>query len=101
MNYNYKDADILSKQASETFVSSATSSFKNAQNANRNKTTSLTADFRIEWKPDTMTTVIFRPRLTYGKNDNRSATNSFTFSRIRSIQPTNFECCRQSFVFDS
>lgn len=59
VNYNYKDADIISKQASETFVSSATSSFKNAQNANRNKTTSLTADFRIEWKPDTMTTVIF------------------------------------------
>lgn len=81
VNYNYKDADIISKQASETFVSSATSSFKNAQNANRNKTTSLTADFRIEWKPDTMTTVIFRPRLTYGKNDNRSATNSFTFSQ--------------------
>lgn len=23
----------------------------------------------------------FRPRLTYGKNDNRSATNSFTFSQ--------------------
>ena len=51
VNYNYKDADIISKQASETFVSSATSSFKNAWNANRNKTTSLTADFRIEWKP--------------------------------------------------
>lgn len=81
VNYNYKDADIISKQASETFVSSATSSFKNAWNANRNKTTSLTADFRIEWKPDTMTTLIFRPRLTYGKNDNWSATNSFTFSQ--------------------
>jgi hypothetical protein len=48
VNYNYKDADIISKQASETFVSSETSSFKNAWNANRNKTTSLTADFRIE-----------------------------------------------------
>lgn len=81
VNYNYKDADIISKQASETFVSSESSSFKNAMTANRNKTTSLTADFRIEWKPDTMTTVIFRPRLTYGKNNNGSSSNSFTFNQ--------------------
>ncbi len=81
VNYNYKDADIISKQASETFVSTENSSFKNAMTANRNKTTSLTADFRIEWKPDTMTTVIIRPRLTYGKDNNRSGTNSFTFSQ--------------------
>lgn len=81
VNYNYKDADIVSKQASETFVSSASSSFKNALTSNRNKTTSLTADFRIEWKPDTMTTVIVRPRLTYGKDNNGSGTHSYTFNQ--------------------
>lgn len=81
VNYNYKDADIISKQASETFVSSASSSFKNALTSNRNKTTSLTADFRIEWKPDTMTTVIVRPRLTYGKDNNGSNTHSYTFNQ--------------------
>ena len=81
VNYNYKDADIISKQASETFVSTESSSFKNAMTANRNKTTSLTADFRIEWKPDTMTTIIIRPRLTYGKNNNGSNSNSFTFNQ--------------------
>ncbi|WP_303915171.1 TonB-dependent receptor [Bacteroides mediterraneensis] len=81
VNYNYKDADIISKQASETFVSSASSSFKNALTSNRNKTTSLTADFRIEWKPDTMTTVIVRPRLTYGKDNNGSGTHSYTFNQ--------------------
>lgn len=81
VNYNYKDADIISKQASETFVSSASSSFKNALTSNRNKTTSLTADFRIEWKPDTMTTVIVRPRLIYGKDNNGSGTHSYTFNQ--------------------
>lgn len=81
VNYNYKDADIISEQASETFVSSASSSFKNALTSNRNKTTSLTADFRIEWKPDTMTTVIVRPRLTYGKDNNGSGTHSYTFNQ--------------------
>ena len=68
VNFNYRDADIQQKQTSETFVSSENSSFKNAMDRSRNKTTNLTADFRFEWRPDTMTTMIFRPRLTYGKN---------------------------------
>lgn len=79
VNFNYRDADIQSRQNSETFISSTTSSFGNALSANRNKTTSLTADFRLEWKPDTMTTIIARPRFTYNKNNNSSASNSYTF----------------------
>ena len=80
VNFNYRDADIRSKQNSETFVSSQTSSFKNALDASRNKSTNLTADFRLEWKPDTLTTLMFRPRITYGKTDNGSSSNSFTFN---------------------
>lgn len=80
VNFNYKDADIQSKTNSETFISSETSSFKNALTANRNKTTNLRADFRIEWKPDTLTTLLVRPRLTYGKADNGSDSKSYTFN---------------------
>lgn len=80
MNFNYRDADIQSKTNSETFISSETSSFKNALTANRNKTTNLTADFRIEWNPDTLTTVLVRPRLTYGKTNNASDSKSYTFN---------------------
>ena len=80
VNFNYRDADIRSKQNSETFVSSQTSSFKNALDASRNKSTNLTADFRLEWKPDTLTWLMFRPRITYGKTDNGSSSNSFTFN---------------------
>lgn len=81
VNFNYKDADIVSKQASETFVSSESSSFKNALDHSRNKTTKLVADAFIEWKPDTMTTFVFRPRFSYGKTDNTNGQNSYTFSQ--------------------
>ena len=81
VNFNYKDADIVSKQASETFVSSESSSFKNALDHSRNKTTKLVADAFIEWKPDTMTTFVFRPRISYGKTDNTNGQNSYTFSQ--------------------
>ena len=81
VNFNYKDADIVSKQASETFVSSESSSFKNALDHSRNKNTKLVADAFIEWKPDTMTTFVFRPRFSYGKTDNTNGQNSYTFSQ--------------------
>lgn len=80
VNYNYRDADVQSKQNSETFVSSQNSSFKNALDVSRNRTTNLIADFRLEWKPDSMTWLMFRPRVTYGKTDNSSNSNSFTFN---------------------
>lgn len=80
VNFNYKDADIISKQASETFVSSDNSSFQNALIAQRNKNTALTADFRIEWRPDTMTMLLVRPRLSYGDIDNTESSNSGTFN---------------------
>ncbi len=80
VNFNYKDTDVRSKQNSETFVSSQSSSFKNAIDASRNKSTNLKADFRLEWKPDTLTWLMFRPRFTYGKTDNGSSSNSFTFN---------------------
>ncbi len=80
VNFNYKDADMVSKQSSETFVSSATSSFKNALDNSRNKTTNLVGDFRIEWRPDTMTNILFRPRISYGKTDNANGQGSYTFN---------------------
>lgn len=81
VNYRYSDADIISKQASETFVSSAQSSFKNALTRNDNRDIKLTADFRIEWKPDTMSTLIFRPRISYGDTDNATNSASATFNQ--------------------
>lgn len=80
VNYRYRDADIIGKQASETFVSATQSSFKNALTRNDNRDVSLTADFRIEWKPDTMSTLIFRPRISYGDTDNASNAASATFN---------------------
>lgn len=81
VNFNYRDADMISKQSSETFVSTANSSFGNSVNANNNKNTNVRADFRIEWKPDTLTNLMFRPRITYGKSESTSGSNSFTFNQ--------------------
>lgn len=80
VNFNLKNSDIRSKSASETFVSSTNSSFTNAMTAQDNKNLNLTADFRLEWNPDTMTMVLFRPRFQLGDTDDGSDSKTYTFN---------------------
>lgn len=80
LKYNYQDADLQSRMNSETSISGESSSFKNALNIQRNKTTNFAGDFRIEWNPDTMTTLIARPRFSYDKGNNANTNRSFTFN---------------------
>ena len=79
VRYNYRDADISSIGSSEDFLTSG-NSYSNANTLSRNKQHNVRANFRMEWKPDTMTNIIFRPNFSYGKTDNRSNSESGTFS---------------------
>lgn len=76
--YNYSDRDAISTNYSERFLTNG-SSFSNSNNKNRNKNTNFNADFRLEWKPDTLTNIIFRPNVSYGKSDGYSISESGTF----------------------
>lgn len=79
VRYNFQDADISSINSSERFLQNG-NSYSNSNNKNRNKGTNLNADFRMEWKPDTLTNIIFRPNFSYGRTDNASRSESGTFN---------------------
>lgn len=79
VRYNFQDADILSINSSERFLQNG-NSYSNSNNKNRNKGTNLNADFRMEWKPDTLTNIIFRPNFSYGRTNNASRSESGTFN---------------------
>lgn len=79
VRYNYKDADVVSTSSSERFLQSG-NSFSNSNNKRRTKTDDLNADFRMEWKPDSMTNIIFRPKLSYGTSNGLSQSESGTFN---------------------
>lgn len=83
--YNYSDRDAISTNYSERFLTNG-SSYSNSNNKNRNKNTNFNADFRLEWKPDTLTNIIFRPNVSYGKSDGYSISESGTFKE----DPFNF-----------
>lgn len=80
VRYNYSDADIVTTNSSERFLQSG-SSYTNSNINNRNKVKDFNADFRMEWKPDSMTNIIFRPNVSYSKSNGWKNTESGTFNK--------------------
>ena len=78
VRYNYRSTDSQTESASHNYVT-PTGAFSNSKNKSINANHSLNADFRFEWKPDTMTNIIFRPSMNYSKSTGLSNNASATF----------------------
>ena len=77
--YNYSDRDASSVSSTERFLQNG-NSYSNSNGSNRNRNMDFRADFRLEWKPDTMTNIVFRPNVSYGKSKGYSISESGTFN---------------------
>lgn len=77
--YNYSGADVVSTGSTDNFLPNG-NSYSNSNSTQRNNNFNVNADFRLEWKPDTMTNIIFRPDFSYGNSDNLSNSESGTFN---------------------
>ena len=82
VRYSYRSTDNWSKVNSERFLSSgSSSSFGNSENRSLSDATSVNANFRLQWSPDTMTRIMFRPNFSYSKNNSNSSGLSLTFNQ--------------------
>lgn len=79
VRWNHNNSDALSKTSSENFVS-RTGSFSNRTNQSYSRSNSWNTQMRLEWTPDTMTTITFRPTFGYSTNDGKSWSNSASFN---------------------
>lgn len=79
VRWNHQDGDAWSKSASENFVSS-TGSFSNSIRQNYTRSNSWNAQMRLEWTPDTMTNIMFRPSFSYSTNDGQTSSQSATYN---------------------
>lgn len=77
--YDYSDNDLQSIGYTQNFLTNR-SSYVNSNQLQRNKTNRFNFDFRLEWKPDTLTNIIFRPNLSYSRGKNLSNSLSGTFT---------------------
>lgn len=79
IGWNHSDGNNQTKNSSENFVSQA-GSFSNSDRKNLTRSNSWTAQMRLEWQPDTMTNIMFRPNFTYSTSDGNSTNTSASFN---------------------
>lgn len=82
VRFRHNDSDVQSQSASETFLTQGSkNSFSNSKSRSGNQNLNVGADFRFEWRPDTMTSLVFRPSVSYSTSSNFSRNQSATFNR--------------------
>ena len=82
VRFFHNNSDVQSESASETFLTQGSdNSFSNSRNQSNNQSLRVNADLRFEWRPDTMTNIVFRPSLGYSTSSNASENLSATFNR--------------------
>ena len=79
VRWNHSDGDINARQSVENFVSS-TGAFSNSLSQTFNRKNSWDARFRLEWKPDSMTNIMFRPSFKYSTGDTRLQSVSASYN---------------------
>ncbi|MDR0962910.1 MAG: outer membrane beta-barrel protein [Mediterranea sp.] len=76
--YNHNNTDMQSIGSTQNFEPNY-SVFSNSNSAQLNKNSAINFNFRLEWKIDSLTTLLFRPSLSWRDTNNRSNSNNAMF----------------------
>lgn len=79
VRWNHSNGNVRTEQSSENFVSTV-GSFSNSLSQSFSSSDSWNARMRLEWKPDTMTNIMFRPNFSYTINDGKSSSMSASYN---------------------
>lgn len=79
VRWNHRDGDVMSRRAVENFISRS-GAFTNSVNQNFSRSDSWNAQLRLEWNPDSMTNVMFRPSMSISSNDGLTSSTSAEFN---------------------
>ena len=83
VNFFRTFSENVTRTNSETFLQGASSTWNNLLSQGENLNWRLSTSFRMEWMPDSMTNIIFRPSFSHSQSRGTSGSNSviFTFNR--------------------
>jgi len=79
LRWNHNDGDALVRRSTEDFMSGTSSSFGNSRSQNWTRSNAWDGRMRIEWTPDTLNNIMFRPQFRYNSNDGLTGSQSATF----------------------
>ena len=78
--WNHRDGDNKNEVAREDFYSQDYRTFTNNNSKSLTRSNNWWGNVRLEWKPDTLTTLLIRANGNTGTNDGTSESSSATFS---------------------
>ena len=81
VRWNHSDGDQLRRVSSEQIYDSKTSVFSNSITHGFSRSNSWNAQMRIEWQPDSMTNILFRPTLRFNSNDGLDLSDEATYDQ--------------------
>lgn len=80
VTWNRQDADNWNRTGSENFVNTRGGAFSNSISQNYSRNNSWTGNMNLQWQLDSVTTLSFRPDLSYSSNDGRGYSTNASFN---------------------
>ncbi len=80
VTWNRQDADNWNRTGSENFVNTRGGAFSNSISQNYSRNNSWTGNMNLQWQLDSVTTLSFRPDLSYSRNDGRGYSTNASFN---------------------
>ena len=79
VNASHRNTDKLARTSAQNFLSDI-GSFNNSLSQSYGRSNNFGARMRLEWTPDTMTNIMFRPQFSYSSSDSRGWSNSASYN---------------------
>ena len=80
VTWNHGDTDNWNRTGSESFVNTRGGAFSNSVSQSYSRNNSWTGNMNLQWNIDSLTTLSFRPDVSYQTNDSRSFSTSASFN---------------------
>ena len=81
VRWNHRNGDNRNENTSENFYSASSRTFSNSKSVNLTRSNNWNGNMRVEWKPDTLTNILFRANGSYGTNDGTTTSQAATFNQ--------------------
>jgi len=79
LRWNHSNGDLNTRSSKENFVSTV-GSFSNSLAQKYTRSNSWDFRYRLEWQPDSMTNIMFRPSAQYSTSDGKSVSASASYN---------------------
>ena len=79
IRWNHSDGDVYTRQIVQEFMTEGQSQYSNSLSSRYSRSNSWDARLRLEWTPDSMTNIMFRPQWRMNSSDGRSTGREATF----------------------